>query len=219
MPPRSEEELLTRVDEIAGLSLSELASLAGIKMPKDLSKHKGWSGQLIEYCLGANAGSKPEQDFTELKIELKTIPISHQFTAIETTYVCYAHLTGTQGLTWANCNVRNKLSKVLWIPVQGEREIPLNQRIIGTGFLWQPNRQQEHILQNDWEELMDMISLGHVEQITAKVGQALQLRPKAANGSILTAAIGENGQHIQTRPRGFYLRKSFTNELLNNAFN
>ncbi len=45
----------------------------------------------------------------------------------------------------------------------------------------------------DWEELMDLIVLGEVERITARHGEVLQLRPKAANSKALTEAIGAHG--------------------------
>lgn len=54
---------------------------------------------------------------------------------------------------------------------------------------------------------MDLIVLGKVESITARHGQVLQIRPKAANNKALTEAIGEFGQPIMTLPRGFYLKK------------
>jgi DNA mismatch repair protein MutH len=122
------------------------------------------------------------------------------------------------GVTWETSNVRNKLQKVLWIPIQGERDIPPGERIIGSPILWQPSAKQSLLMQQDWEELMDMISLGQVESITARIGQVLQLRPKAADGSALTEAIGNNGSTILTRPRGFYLRKEFTQSVLDGAF-
>jgi len=65
---------------------------------------------------------------------------------------------------------------------------------------------------------MALISLGKIDSITARHGQYLQLRPKAANGQALTTAIGRAGQLIQTRPRGFYLRKEFTKMLLKQQF-
>jgi DNA mismatch repair protein MutH len=46
----------------------------------------------------------------------------------------------------------------------------------------------------------------------------LQLRPKAANNKARTEAIGEKGQPIMTLPRGFYLKKSFTRQLLARHF-
>jgi DNA mismatch repair protein MutH len=217
-PPSSEPELMQRVDNIAGLKLKELAHQNQLVMPKDLTRHKGWVGQLIEHCLGASAGSKPVHDFPQLGIELKTLPLSYQLSPLETTYVCYAHLTGNQGITWNSSNVKNKLNRVLWVPLEGEREIPLQERTIGSGFIWTPSKTQEALLKQDWEELIDMISLGQVERINARIGQVMQIRPKAADGQQLTDAIGEDGSTIKTRPRGFYLRKSFTQTILEEHF-
>ncbi len=217
-PPTCEQDLMDRANQIAGLDLEQLATLAGIKVPKDLTRNKGWVGQLIETHLGAEAGSKPEQDFPHLGIELKTIPINPQGKPLETTFVCVAPLMQVAGLNWFNSNVRNKLSKVLWIPVEGSRDIPLPQRRIGSPLLWTPDAQEEALLRQDWEELMDKITLGEIEQITARDGQFLQLRPKAANGKALTTAIGKDGHKIQTRPRGFYLKTDFTHQILQRYF-
>lgn len=216
--PQTEAQLLQYCENIAGYSLSELADITNIPVPKDLRKNKGWVGQLIEWHLGATAGSKPEQDFKHLGIELKTIPIDRQGKVLETTFVCSTPILQTTHLTWENSNIRNKLSKVLWLPVQGEREVPLSERIVGNGFLWTASAKQEQLMQQDWNELMEKIALGKIEQISARDGQVIQLRPKAANGSVVTDAYGEQGQLIKVRPRGFYLKKVFTQDIINQQF-
>lgn len=217
-PPKSEQELMHRANKLAGLSLADVAAELGVEVPDNFKRHKGWTGQLIESYLGATAGSKPEQDFVELGIELKTLPINRLHSPLETTYVCYAPLLNIAGVTWESSSVRNKLQKVLWIPVQGERQISPADRLLGSPILWQPSQHQLNLLQQDWEELMEMISLGKVESITARIGQVLQLRPKAADGKALTKAIGIEGNIILTRPRGFYLRKEFTQLIIEQAF-
>lgn len=216
--PTSTEKLLILCENIAGHSLQELAELADIKMAKDLRTNKGWVGQLIEWHLGATAGSKPEQDFKHLGIELKTIPIDQFGKVLETTFVCSTPILNTTGLTWENSNINNKLSQVLWVPVQGERTVPLAERIVGNGFLWSASTQQAHQLQRDWHELMEKIALGQIESISARDGEVLQLRPKAANGRVLTEAYGQNGEIIKVRPRGFYLKKAFTQSIINQQF-
>ncbi|GAB3525668.1 DNA mismatch repair endonuclease MutH [Photobacterium alginatilyticum] len=216
--PQTEQELLSRAHELAGLSLGELAQEAGIVTPPDLKRDKGWVGQLLEWHLGATAGSKPVPDFIELGIELKTIPIGYNGKPLETTFVCVAPLIGLQGLSWENSHIRHKLAKVLWIPVEGERDIALADRRVGSPLLWSPSPDEEQRLRRDWEELMDMIVLGHVEKITARHGEILQLRPKAANSKALTEAYGADGQPIKTLPRGFYLKTHFTAELLERYF-
>lgn len=214
MIPKTTEELLSHAQAIAGLSFGELATQLDIPVPPDLKRDKGWVGMLLETALGATAGSKAEQDFRHLGIELKTIPINSQGYPLETTFVSLAPLTQNRGVNWQNSHVRNKLSRVLWIPIEGSRSIPLAERRIGTPILWQPSEQQEHQLQRDWEELMDYIVLGQLDKINARLGEVLQLRPKGANSKSLTKGIGKNGEIIDTLPLGFYLRKAFTHEIL-----
>jgi len=214
MIPKTTEELLSRAQAIAGLSFGELATQLDIPVPPDLKRDKGWVGMLLETALGATAGSKAEQDFRHLGIELKTIPINAQGYPLETTFVSLAPLIQNSGVNWQNSHVRHKLSRVLWIPIEGSRAIPLAERRIGTPILWQPSKQQEHQLQRDWEELMDYIVLGQLDKINARLGEVLQLRPKGANSKSLTKGIGKNGEIIDTLPLGFYLRKAFTHEIL-----
>lgn len=216
--PASIPILLNNAEQLAGLSLGELADMQSIATPPNLRRDKGWIGQLLELALGASAGSKPEQDFPELGIELKTIPVDSQGKPLETTFVSVAPLTGISGLRWQDSNVRNKLSCVLWIPIIGERSLAPGNRMIGQPLLWQPSTEQEQLLRQDWEEIMELISLGQVQNISARHGQVLQLRPKAANSRALTEAIGEQGQSIMTLPRGFYLKTPFTAALLARHF-
>lgn len=216
--PKTEIELINRAKAIAGLTLGELAAELGIPVPPNLKRDKGWVGQLLEIALGAKAGSKPEQDFAHLGIELKTIPINAHGYPLETTFVCLAPLIQNSGVNWENSHVRHKLSRVLWIPVQGERSIPLADRFIGSPILWQPTEQQELQLRRDWEELMDYIVLGKLHQINATLGEVLQLRPKAANSRARAKGINTKGKVIETLPLGFYLRKEFTAEILQNFF-
>jgi DNA mismatch repair protein MutH len=216
--PKSIQDLMQRAETLAGLTLGEVAKMAHVKVPVNFKREKGWTGQLIELCLGASAGSKAQQDFAKLGIELKTIPIDEQGKPLETTYVCYAPLTNIASIEWQTSSVRNKIQRVLWVPIDGRREIDPQDRCIATPFLWSPNELQDSQLRTDWEELMEMIALGQIENITARHGQYLQLRPKAANGSILTEGIGKNGQVIQTQPRGFYLRKEFTKKVLQSIY-
>jgi DNA mismatch repair protein MutH len=216
--PLDISELMQRANNMAGIRLADIAADNDIIVPADLRRDKGWVGQLIESELGALAGSKPEQDFLHLGVELKTIPIDRKGKPLETTYVTVAPLTNIQGMTWENSLVYHKLQRVLWVPIEGERSIPVGDRRIGTPILWQPNTTQARQLQQDWEEIMELIALGQVDKITARHGEVLQLRPKAANSKILTESIAEDGSIQLSNPRGFYLKIDFTQQILTNAF-
>jgi len=105
----------------------------------------------------------------------------------------------------------------LWIPVEADPAITLAERRVGSAILWSPTAKQKGILRNDWQELMDMIVMGKLDQLTAQHGQYLQIRPKAANAKALCSGIDEQGEKIMTLPRGFYLRTSFTRQIISNT--
>lgn len=215
MIPQTLEQLLSQAQSIAGLTFGELADELNIPVPPDLKRDKGWVGMLLERALGATAGSKAEQDFSHLGVELKTLPINAEGYPLETTFVSLAPLVQNSGVKWENSHVRHKLSCVLWMPIEGSRHIPLRERHIGAPIFWKPTAEQERQLKQDWEELMDLIVLGKLEQITARIGEVMQLRPKGANSRAVTKGIGKNGEIIDTLPLGFYLRKEFTAQILN----
>ncbi len=215
---KTESELLAKAQWLSGFSLGEIATSLNIVIPPDLRRDKGWVGMLIETALGAKAGSKAEQDFAHLGIELKTIPINSQGLPLETTFVSLAPLTNNSGITWETSHVRHKLQKVLWIPIEGERQIPLAERRIGQPILWTPTQTQEMQLKQDWEELMELIVLGRLNEINAKIGEVLQLRPKGKNSRSLANAFNQAGERVQSLPLGFYLRKNFTTKILQQFF-
>ena len=191
MIPQTLEQLLSQAQSIAGLTFGELADELHIPVPIDLKRDKGWVGMLLERALGATAGSKAEQDFSHLGVELKTLPINAEGYPLETTFVSLAPLVQNSGVKWENSHVRHKLSCVLWMPIEGSRHIPLRERHIGAPIFWKPTTEQERQLKQDWEELMDLIVLGKLEQITARIGEVMQLRPKGANSRAVTKGIGK----------------------------
>ena len=186
----------------------------GLAVPATTRRGKGWTGTVIEHALGANAGSLPEPDFRLISVELKTIPIGVNRRPLESTYVCTVPLAGDAAPGWHESNVRRKLARVLWVPFEGDRAIALPDRRVGTAMLWSPTHAEESALAKDWETLMDRVVLGRVEEISAREGEWLQIRPKAANAAARRLAIGASGALEPTLPRGFYLRPSFTAAIL-----
>ncbi|MCW9028810.1 MAG: DNA mismatch repair endonuclease MutH [Kangiella sp.] len=214
----TKEQLLDKAQSLAGFTLGELAAQYQSELPQHLLREKGRIGQFFEYLLGATSGSLAQPDFLELGIELKTLPIDSSGRPLESTYVSVVPLTELHGLTWHNSVVRHKLMQVLWIPILAERTIPVAQRQVAMPFIWQPNTQQESLLRKDFEDTIETVAMGQIEQIDARFGEVMQVRPKAANAKALTEAVGPEGEMIKTLPRGFYLRSSFTRQIINNYF-
>jgi len=212
IPPQSETQLMQRANDIAGASLGELAKDLDIVIPKKLHNEKGWIGRLLELVLGATAGNKAKPDFESIGVELKTIPLNDKRRPKESTFVCT--VPQQFALTWHQSQVWKKLKRVLWIPIEAKKMLPLAQRRIAHPVLWSPNAKQEKILCQDWEEISEMLSLGQYAHLTAKHGTFLQCRPKAAHSRIVRKDVNQQGKLQFIVPRGFYLRTCFTGEII-----
>ncbi len=115
---------------------------------------------------------------------------------------------------WETSVACAKLRHVLFVPIVVAPDDSALDRRIGTPLFWRPTRRQETILRADFEDAMGIIGAGGIEALTARSGRWLQVRPKAATGSVRTISFGPEGEWIATVPRGFYLRATFTRALL-----
>ena len=213
--PDTEQELLMKANALYGKTLGEIASMVNLFAPADLLKNKGFVGELIELCLGGYKKNRnlPLPDFENLGIELKTIPVVDG-RPTESTHVCSAALKRNTGEQWKNSRVFRKLEKVLWVPIQADNKIQLSQRVVGRAFLWSPSAEDERILRGDWEEHMDLITLGRFAELHGERGEYLQIRPKGRNSNSKGLSTSELGEPSITQPRGFYLRQSFTEKII-----
>lgn len=210
IPPTTEMELIERCSPIAGLSFAQLSLSLGLTIPTNPDQRKGWIGQVIELVLGTDASNKSLPDFQELGVELKTLPLAKSGKPTESTFITSIPLLTIHKQDWGSSQCYAKLKRVLWIPVEGDTDIPYPQRRIGQGFLWSPSESQKTILAMDWNYLTQQISTGYLETLDAKAGEYLQVRPKAAHGKSLCYGFDSQGNKVKTLPRGFYLRSSFT---------
>lgn len=211
--PQNLQELDIRCQQISGQTIGALARELNIAVPKNLLQAKGWMGQLLEQYLGATGASQAIHDFPALSIELKTIPVNAQIKPLESTYVCTLQ-SNEHVLNWRDSWVYRKLQQVLWVPILGDKSSPIEQRVVMTPVLWHMPTEIEEVLQTDWQELMELMQLGHGTQISAKYGTYLHIRPKAANSRVLTSYLDNHGFTTKIVPKGFYLRPSFTKLVL-----
>lgn len=217
-PPSSEQELLSRARQLAGRTIGQVSDRFGLETPRELLRAKGFVGSLIERALGARAASRPEPDFAHLGVEMKTIPIDRDGRPLESTYVTRVEMVPGHGGGFETSVLHRKLQRVLWIPIEAERSVPVASRRVGTAFLWSPGPSDEAQLRLDYEELLGLVADGFVDSITARRGKILQVRPKAASSRVRGRGVDEQGGTTRTLPRGFYLRRSFTLRMLADQF-
>lgn len=216
-PPTSVPALLARAEGWAGRTLTELADAMSLCVPADLTRAKGWVGRLIEDALGVpNHGKGP--DFPEWGIELKTAPVAASGVPLESTFVASVPFTELQDGDWADSLVRRKLARVLWIPVDGRRQVPVGQRRVGTPLLWTLTAEQERALADDWNQLMALILPGFGASLSGSVGRYLHVRPKGRNKHSQRWGLDTEGETTRVSPRAFYLRPAFVAEIFRSTF-
>jgi DNA mismatch repair protein MutH len=203
-PPRDLDELMSRARALEGVALSKLMDVSGLAV-----RTKGKAGEAMERALGAT-GVGASLDFPELGVELKTIPVEPDLKPRESTFVCAIQLVHADREEWADSWVKQKLSRVLWMPIVHRDD----ERRVGRALLWTPTAEQACILQADFEEILGAIAIGGIEGVTAHMGRWMQLRPKAADSHARALALGPDDALIETVPRGFYLRARFTGAIL-----
>jgi DNA mismatch repair protein MutH len=205
-------QLLGRAESLSGMRVRELAGELGRPCPGGGVHTKGRVGELVELALGASGGSRRAVDFPESGVELKTIPVNAAHKPYESTFVCAVNLD--EEVDWALSWPKAKLAQVLFVPVIGEKKEPLPERRFGAPVFWQPTVAQDRQLNADYDDIMGLVGVGRIEDVTAHLGRYMQLRPKAKDGSVRTLARGADGERFGTVPRGFYLRATFTSALL-----
>ncbi len=212
--PHDEAALLQQASRLAGMTLAQLAMTLRLSIPQHTTQRKGWAGRAIEMALGAPSGNLARPDFDVLGIELKTIPMLAPGKPTQSTFITSIPLLTIHEQTWKTSTCYAKLKRVLWIPIEDCETIPFMHRRIGQGVLWSPSAAQETILENDWRLLTGMIATGRLAELDARLGEYLQVRPKGANAKSLCEALNDAGQKVMTLPRGFYLRRLFTAQVL-----
>lgn len=207
--------MLARAASLAGYTLGELAAELGAPPPPADARHaKGLAGLLLERALGARRGSGAGPDFAALGIELKTIPIGPRGRPAEVTFVCMVPQTRIAELEWESSPVRAKLRRVLFVPIESDRHLPLSARRIGAPQLWSPSPDDDAELRADFELLAAVLGCGDAESLTARQGRHLHVRPKGRDARARVRGVDELGAPTRTLPRGFYLRPTFTARVL-----
>ena len=211
--PHSLSELKERLALIQGRSVAELTSALGLDVPAQRLGSKGYIGELIELYLGAAAQNLSLPDFPHLGIELKTVPIDANFQPRESTFICHAPLNAMRGLNFFDSSLYHKLRLTLYVFILSGRSLPLAQHRVIDYQLHALGGEELAQVQRDFEELMELIAAGKGPQITARVGTIVQMRPKAADGRQVTSVVNVEGGISATRPRGFYLRRAYTQKI------
>lgn len=202
--------VVLRAEALAGRTLAEIAAHLRVPLPASFARAKGFVGALIERALELPRRTSAGPDLPSL--EVKTLPIGPRGEPVESTFVCVASREALE-LPWERSPVRKKIARVLFVPVEGSH-VPGPARRVGTAFVWTPTEGDDALLARDWDDLGAHAAIGGETESSAHLGVALQVRPKGKNAAERRPRRDEHGALGALPPRGFYLRRTFTAELV-----
>lgn len=218
VPPRSEEELVDRAEDLACLTVGELADALRVALPGEPERHKGFLGTLLERALGATAENRAVPDFERLGVELKSVPVDGHGKPQESTFLTRVAWQELLDTAWTESGLHKKTRRLLFIPVEADGRWPLSVRRIGRPLLWSPDPTTEGQLSEDYDRFALAVQAGAPESIEASWGTVVQMRPKAADSRRRSSYAVSTGDGRRLPPRGFYLRARFTRELFAQAY-
>lgn len=210
------QALLRHARALVGFDLGSIADQLGMPVPARRLSSKGWAGQVIERELGAAGTAGHGVDFPALGVEVKTVPVWPALQPLESTHVCAIDPFTIGDESWESSYVRQKLARVLFVALEDPPEArTVGERRVSAVRLWSPAAEEEALLRRDFELVVgEYFRPGRVAELTAHVGQVMQVRPKGRNSADLRAGTGADGQRVLIGRCGFYLRPTFVARIL-----
>ena len=201
-------QLLDKLHSYTGHTVLSIAKMENIPFKED----KGQIGQLVEQLMGVKSNSYAGPDLPEMGVEIKTLPLNSQGKVQEHTHIGKISLPFKE-TSFEHSSLWLKIQKILFVPIIAQRNNIMSEKILGQPFLWEAGQEIKEQLKKDWLELSSFLRLGHFDEINSQIGEYLHIRPKASHGKDFIFFQQENNTY-HILPIGFYLRKSFTQQLI-----
>jgi len=197
------EEAVSKIQELVGKDLRELAPKYEITVFKGEKKNKGWAGHVIERYLGVPINSSQSPNFGSW--ELKCIPLKYlkdgSLTIKETMAITMIDAYNVAHTEFENSHLLAKLKKAvivarIWINQEESSSVVHSVATFDLG-----NGEVYEQIKEDYDLVRDTIINKGFDALTGKMGVYVQPRTKGAG-------------HKPKKTRAFYARPGFLKEFV-----
>jgi DNA mismatch repair protein MutH len=191
-------------------TLGDLREHVAVTYPKiRLTPNKGIAGHVLEAIIGNAPNSNPQADVSGINVELKVLPlrkISKKIQPKERSKIKSLNYNTIIREQWATSEVRGKMEKILFLLYEhptGKTYRDWEEFIFKGTILYEIERENENLVQEDWEQ----IKLKVIDEIAENISEG--------DGKILGACTSGTGKLItygtnkQAKQRSYSLKHSY----------
>jgi len=161
-----EDKVLQALWRFEGKSVAELSEIFEIKIPNG----KNQVATIIKKAIGFKNVNAKIKEFEQLGIAVKTIKVHpKESMPIEGVSFSTMKLQEFEEESYDASVLKSYLEKILFIPVYHYGK-ELNEKRLGKAFFWVPSKEQEHVIQQEWQMYQKEVQSGRcrVEKVVNK---------------------------------------------------
>ena len=189
-------------------------------------RNKGSIGNVIQsglFGLPENSSSAP--DFSEIGIELKVTPFriikstndkKYRYVAKERLSLHSINFDRDLNIPLRQSELWKKCRKMLIIFYEYCKNIPIDEFIISAVMLWDIEKENQQILENDWGIIQRFILEGKAQEISEKYTSYIGASTKGKNAHDL---VSQPMSDIQAARRAYCLKQRYMTSIISNLMN
>lgn len=213
--PRSRDSIVAYAQRLVGKTLRE--ALDGMPQVIDFSSHKGGFGTALERgYFGYEPNSRPEPDFAEAQLELKSTPLKRaarngRLVSKERLVLGMIDYMAVVSEEWSSSGFLKKNSHLLLVFYLHEKDKDPRDFVIKLVRMWEFPPEDLEIIRQDWEKIVRKIRAGLAHELSD--GDTLYLGA-ATKSSDSSKRRRQPFSDEPAKPRSFALKQSYVNSIV-----
>ena len=162
------DSIYSYAKKLEGKTLRTACHLAAIDDPH---RRKGSFGNAIEeYYFHYDINSSADPDFAQVETELKTTPLRRkkngELSAKERLVISMINYMSVVDETWETSSVQKKLSKILLIAYEYDKDLNPVDFFVDLVELWGIPPEDVPVFRRDWNTVVEMIRQGKAHELS-----------------------------------------------------
>ncbi len=208
------DSIYSYAKKLEGKTLRTACHLAAIDDPH---RRKGSFGNAIEeYYFHYDINSSADPDFAQVETELKTTPLRRkkngELSAKERLVISMINYMSVVDETWETSSVQKKLSKILLIAYEYDKDLNPVDFFVDLVELWGIPPEDVPVFRRDWNTVVEKIRQGKAHELSGSDTFYLEAATKAASSKVRRP---QPFSSIPAKPRAWAIKPAYMTAIFN----